>query len=199
MKKRAVLLCSLVLAMCFTFFWSAWAAQRSLADKLVRLHVIANSDSEADQALKLEVRDAVLAEAEILLADCKTQAEAQAALQDALPALEEMAIRTLEENSCGDTVSASLSRELYPKRTYESFSLPAGEYLSLRLTIGEGAGQNWWCVVFPPLCLAATTEEFDQSAAEAGFSDEELALIKEESDGVLIRFKVVEWVENLFG
>lgn len=94
-------------------------------------------------------------------------------------------------------VSAVLSYEVYPTRDYETFRLPAGQYLSLRMTIGAGAGRNWWCVVFPPLCNAATTEEFVKTAEGAGLTAEELALLTEESEGVVVRFKVIEWVEGI--
>ena len=107
-------------------------------------------------------------------------------------------------------VSAVLSYEVYPTRDYETFRLPAGQYLSLRMTIGAGEGRNWWCVMFPPLCVpaaetvvfpplcnAATTEEFAKTAEGAGLTAEELALLTEESQGVVVRFKVIEWVEGI--
>jgi len=198
MKKRTILILSLLLAMSVSALWSARRAQHMLSEKLVRLHVIANSDSEADQALKLQVRDSVLAEAERLLGACHTRAEAEAALGESLPRLEAQAGETLRAAGCPDGVKASLSLELYPHREYETFSLPAGEYLSLRLVIGEGAGRNWWCVVFPPLCLAATTEEFELTAAEAGLTEDEIAIIREESGETVVRFKMLEWVNELF-
>ena len=199
MKKSGILLLSLLLAGCITMLWSAHRAQMAMAEKLVRLHVLANSDSEEDQRLKLNVRDAVLAAAESALDDCADREQAEAALRQMLPELEQAAEETLTLHGSDAAVSAVLSRELYPKRTYDTFSLPAGEYLSLRVVIGEGAGRNWWCVVYPPLCLAATTEEVAQSAAQAGFNGEEIALITSEEGGAVVRFKLWEWLKNRIG
>ena len=176
--------CSLVMALCVTVAWGAHQAQRQLAEKMIRLHVIANSDSEADQALKLPVRDAILAEAEEQLGA-------------ALGRMTAIAEATVAQAGYDYEVSAVLSYEVYPTRDYETFRLPAGQYLSLRMTIGAGAGRNWWCVVFPPLCNAATTEEFVKTAEGAGLTAEELALLTEESEGVVVRFKVIEWVEGI--
>ena len=175
---------SLAVGLCATAVWGAHRTQERLAEKLIRLHVIANSDSEADQALKIQVRDAILREAEEQLG---------AALDRMAAAAEE----TVARAGYAYPVSAALSFERYPTREYASFKLPAGRYLSLRITIGAGEGRNWWCVVFPPLCSAATTEEFSQTAQAAGLTAEELALLTEESQGYVVRFKVIEWVEEL--
>ncbi len=197
MKKRWIVMLSLVTALCATAAWSAHQSQRQLAEKMIRLHVIANSDSAADQALKLEVRDAILQRAEEILTDCEDMTEAEETLSALLPELEEIAAETVSEAGFYYAVSADLSLERYPARTYDSFSLPAGSYLSLRLTIGAGEGKNWWCVVFPPLCNAATTEEFTDSAEAAGLTEEEVALITQESEGYVVRFKLIDWVESL--
>ncbi|MCI9514539.1 MAG: stage II sporulation protein R [Oscillospiraceae bacterium] len=189
--------CSLVMALCVTVAWGAHQAQRQLAEKMIRLHVIANSDSEADQALKLRVRDAILAEAEEILTACADLPEAEAQLGAALERMTAIAEATVAQAGYDYEVSAVLSYEVYPTRDYETFRLPAGQYLSLRMTIGAGAGRNWWCVVFPPLCNAATTEEFVKTAEGAGLTAEELALLTEESEGVVVRFKVIEWVEGI--
>ena len=194
MKRCAILALALLAGVSMTAVWGAHRTQRQLAEKMIRLHVIANSDGAEDQALKLKVRDAVLDQAEAILTESRDMAEAGAALEAALPALEETAEQAVRENGADYQVSAQLSWEIYPTRTYESFRLPAGEYLSLRIQIGAAAGQNWWCVVFPPLCRAATVEEFAQSAAQAGLSPSDVTLITEESGGVELRFKVVDWV-----
>jgi len=199
MKKSGILLIALLLAGCVTVLWSAHRAQLAMAEKLVRLHVLANSDSEEDQQLKLQVRDAVLAAAQEALDDCTDREQAEAVLQRMLPELERSAEETLSLYGSDAAVSAVLSREMYPKRTYDTFALPAGEYLSLRVVIGEGAGRNWWCVVYPPLCLAATTEDVAQSAAQAGFDEEEIALITAEEGGVAVRFKLLDWLKNWIG
>ena len=194
MKKWMIIALTLLLGVSATGIWSAHQTQRQLAEKMIRLHVIANSDGEEDQALKLEVRDAVLAQAEAILKASRDMAEAKAALEEALPTLEQTAEDAVRENGADYRVSAQLSWEVYPAREYESFRLPAGEYLSLRVLIGAAEGRNWWCVVFPPLCQAVTTEEFDDSAEQAGLSPEEVALITGESGDVQLRFKLVDWV-----
>ncbi len=188
---------SLAVGLCATAVWGAHRTQERLAEKLIRLHVIANSDSEADQALKIQVRDAILREAEEILTVCADLDEAEEQLGAALDRMAAAAEETVARAGYAYPVSAALSFERYPTREYASFKLPAGRYLSLRITIGAGEGRNWWCVVFPPLCSAATTEEFSQTAQAAGLTAEELALLTEESQGYVVRFKVIEWVEEL--
>lgn len=194
MKKWMIFGLALLLGASATGIWNAHQTQRQLAEKMIRLHVIANSDDTEDQALKLQVRDAILEQAEAILRASQDMAEAKAALEEALPALEQTAADTIQANGADYPVSAQLSWEIYPAREYESFRLPAGEYLSLRVLIGAAAGQNWWCVVFPPLCRAATVEEFDDSAERAGLSSSEVELITGESSEVQLRFKLVDWV-----
>ena len=130
----------------------ALRTQTRLADRVVRLHVLANSDGEEDQALKLLVRDRVLAQATELLTQAKDRTEAETLLREELPELEALAVRELRANGCAYPVTAELTDTEFPTREYDGFTLPAGEYLALRVVIGEGAGRNWWCVVFPPLC-----------------------------------------------
>lgn len=171
----------------------ALRTQDTLADKVVRLHVLANSDSPADQALKLQVRDVVLERATELLKQSADRGEAETLLRNELPELERLAEQEIRANGYGYAVSAELTTTEFPTREYEGFTLPAGEYLALRILIGEGAGQNWWCVVFPPLCTAASAET---AAMAAGFSEEEVSLITEE-DGYVLKFKTVELWESL--
>ena len=189
MKKRTYKLktweLALLMALCVTFAWGLWAerTQDALAAKLVRLHVIANSDTPEDQAAKLALRDQVLAVLSPALADCRTQAEAAAVIEANRPALEAL----------GD-VTVELSPEYYPTRVYDTFSLPAGEYLSLRVSMGEARGRNWWCVVFPPLCVEALAEETEETFA--ALTREETGLITGE-EGYVLRFRVVDWWETL--
>lgn len=165
----------------------------AVAGKVLRFHVLAASDAPADQARKLMVRDAVLAELSSL-PDCATAQEAAAALAPRLDHLEALAESVLTDNGGYQPVTAALVRESFPQRSYEEFTLPAGTYAALRLSIGPGAGRNWWCVVFPPLCMAAVEEE-DADEAYAVFSEEEKRLIT--GEGRVIRFKLLEWLEDL--
>ena len=169
--------------------------QSALAERVVRLHVLANSDSEADQALKLTVRDAVLAETEVLLDGAETREDAAGILETQLPHLRQVAERTLAERGSADPVEVRLETAEFPTKTYDGFALPAGEYLALRVLIGEAAGQNWWCVVFPPLCTAAAAE-MGETAVAAGMSGEQVRLITEE-EGYVLKFKCVELWQQL--
>ena len=176
----------------------AWAlnTQRDLADRVVRLHVLANSDSEEDQALKLLVRDSVLERATALLEQTESRAEAEALLRESLPELETIAEETVRANGYSYAVTAELEDTSFPTKEYDGFSLPAGEYLALRILIGEGAGQNWWCVVFPPLCTAASAD-VPETALAAGFTEDQVGLMTEEDSGYVLKFKAVEWWEQL--
>lgn len=181
---------SLLLALCITLCIGAWATkqQKGLAEKMIRLHVIAASDSPEDQALKLAVRDRVLEAVTPDIDGIQNRAEAEEILNAKLKDLEMIAAETAI--SRGEQVSAvaTLDYEAYPTREYESFSLPAGEYLSLRIVLDEGEGQNWWCVVFPPLCMATAEEEI---APVAGLDEKDISLITEE-EGYVLKFKVLE-------
>ena len=199
MYIRKVCILSLLCALICTGVWASEAHQnqRQLAEKLIRLHVLANSDREEDQALKLQVRDSILWRAEEILRAADGMEEAKTDLEAALPELEALAEATVAAEGYAYPVQASLTWETYPTRVYDTFTLPAGEYLSLRLIIGEGAGHNWWCVVYPPLCNAASQEDFTGAAEEAGLTEEEVSLISGESRGYTVRFKSIEWVEGL--
>ena len=153
-------------------------AQGALADKVLRLHVLANSDSQADQALKLRVRDAVLERTEGLLAGAGDRAEAEALLAARLPDLAAAGADAVGAAGYGYPVTVSLEDNCwFPTRVYEDFALPAGRYTALRVEIGAGAGRNWWCVVFPPLCLGSVSETAEETAAQAGLTEREVALL----------------------
>ena len=174
---------ALLLALCVTLLAGLWAdrTERHLADQLVRLHVVANSDSPEDQAEKLRLRDRALAVLAPLLADCGDRNEAVNIILSHRDELEAL----------GD-VSVSVGREYFPTRQYDTFSLPAGEYTALRLTIGRGAGQNWWCVVFPPLCTEALAEA-DSADAFLSLDEESADLIAGQDRDYDLRFRIVEW------
>ena len=182
-----------LLFLVFTALW-AQAQQTDLAEKVLRLHVVASSDTAADQALKLKVRDRVLETARPLLTESKNAAEAEAVLTENLPALTEAAQREVRSRGCSDAVTVTLEDAWFPTRTYGTVALPAGTYRALRVVIGAGEGHNWWCVVFPSLCLPAVSET---SLRTAGLSGEDIALLTEESPRYVFRFKTIEWWEEL--
>ena len=197
MKRAARWEWALLIALLVSFAWGTWAdrTQQQLSDKVLRLHVLANSDSEADQALKRKVRDSVLEAASAILADCPDRETAEQRLSAAMPEIEDAARARIAAEGRKQTVTAELRPTVFPTREYEDFTLPAGEYLALRVVLGEGEGHNWWCVVFPPLC-AETTSSLSQTAMAAGLTEEEVALITE-SDGYQLKFKAVELWEKL--
>ena len=199
MKRAARWEWALLIAILISFAWGTWAdrTQQQLSDKVLRLHVLANSDSEADQALKRKVRDSVLETASAILADCPDRETAEQRLSAALPEIEDAARARIAAEGETQAVTAELRPTAFPTREYEDFSLPAGDYLALRVVLGEGEGHNWWCVVFPPLC-AETTSSLSQTAMAAGLTEEEVALITE-SDGYQLKFKAVELWEKLMG
>lgn len=195
-KKIKVWEVSLLIGLICAIILGAWAqkSQKELSDKLLRLHVVANSDSELDQALKLSVRDRILEMSQPLISDTKNAEEAANTLVSNLPYIIEQAQDEVRELGYDYDVTAEIKSEQFPTRNYEGFSLPAGEYRALRVTIGEGEGRNWWCVVFPPLC--SQYGEFSEAAKLAGLTDDEIALISD-SDGVQFKFKCIEIFEKL--
>lgn len=169
-KLRNIGLLAALLA--FSGFLFGVAEQGALLhENLIRLHVVANSDSEADQAVKLRVRDAITDYLAPVLAGFESREEAEEYLQAHLPDLQKIANEVLARLGSRDTAVVTLALEEFPKRIYDTFSLPSGVYESLRIRIGDAQGQNWWCVVFPQLCLPATSEGFDVTAAAAGFPE----------------------------
>ena len=189
---------ALLLAFAFTALWGAASArqQEELAEKMVRLHVIAQSDSESDQAVKLMVRDNVLSFTQGLMKGVSGVDAAEKVIEDHLGDIRRIANATLAESGCDYTAEAEVKVTEFPEKTYDSFALPGGKYLALRILLGEAKGKNWWCVVYPPLCTASAVA-WEETAEQAGLSGEEIALMKRESTGYEIRFKVVELWQKL--
>lgn len=167
MGKR-IGICLLLVAVCWTV--GIVRDRAFLNRELIRLHVVANSDSDEDQAVKLRVRDAVL---DSIRSDLKMVGDvnqAKAYLRENLPKIQAAANRTLEAAGVDAQAVVTLEKEAFDIRRYDTFSLPAGVYESLRIVIGEGAGKNWWCVAFPELCLGAVGTDFCETAQAAGMS-----------------------------
>ena len=167
-------------------------------ESTVRLHVLANSDSEGDQALKLKVRDAILE-----------------TMQDWEPSSKEDALEKIEKNqaslcSIAETViknegydyevEIKVGKELYPTRYYEDFALPSGEYTSVRVVIGKGQGQNWWCVLYPPLCTNSAVKYDEDACLEVGLTKNQYDLItSNESGKYKVKFRLLELASEVFG
>lgn len=174
--------------------------QAALSDKVIRLHVIANSDSAEDQALKLAVRDRILAESADLFAAGYTVDEAAAAIAARLPDLERAGAETVQAQGYAYPVTASLEESVwFPTKQYADFALPQGDYTALRLVIGAGGGKNWWCVVFPPLCLGSVTETVEEASATGTLTEGDVALMTGETEGYVVKFKAIELWEEFKG
>ena len=193
-KRAAALVLLIVSALTVSGCAALQAQQQRMSEKIIRLHVVANSDSDVDQAVKLRVRDAVLREAQNVLSDAS---DAKQAIAAQLPALEAAANAELRRQGSGDTACVSFRRELFPTRDYDTFSLPSGVYQSLRVTIGEGAGHNWWCVIFPSLCVPATADGFADAAAAGSFSDAEIGLMTRANGAYTVKFRSLELLQAL--
>lgn len=189
---RRVLALFLACLVC-TALW-AEATQVRLASQVIRLHVLANSDSEEDQALKLEVRDRVLETTSALLAG-ETEPQAAAVLLDQhLEDIAQTAAQEISAQGHDDRVEVRLEQTWFPTRQYQGISLPAGNYLALRVLIGAAEGHNWWCVVFPNLCLPAVSER----ALEAStLTPGQISLLQEEETSYVFRFKTLEFWQSL--
>lgn len=176
----------------------SWAMYRQtqLASRLIRLHVVANSDSDADQALKLEVRDAVLRACALVLEEAEDRSGAWKQLTGELPMLAEAGSQTVSAAGYSYPVTVKMEYTAFPRTEYEDFSLPAGRYQALRVEIGEAEGHNWWCVIFPSLCLEPVSELSETAMAE-GLTEEDISLITQKEEGYELRFRCIELWEEL--
>ena len=168
MVKKGKRILLLIFVVVCVWFGGLLADKQQLRQDLLRLHVVGASDSAADQSVKLQVRDAILGSLQEGLEDLTDLEQAVEYVEEMLPKLKTVADQVLEEAGFSQRVSISLTAEEFPTREYDTFSLPSGVYQALRVVIGEGEGQNWWCVVFPKLCMSAASEEFREVS---GFSD----------------------------
>lgn len=193
-KRRLLgraLVCGFVLAALCSFFPFA-AACGQLPRDVVRLHVVANSNGAEDQAVKLLVRDAVLEEAARWYQGAGSMEEASSRLCTHLQSIAGAARQVLGEQGMGYSATAQMTEMYFPTRDYGDFRLPAGRYRTLRVTLGEGAGKNWWCVVFPSLCLPAATQEEALLTLPEGERQ-----VVEGGQGVQVKLKAVELWESL--
>jgi stage II sporulation protein R len=163
---------------------------------LIRLHVLANSDTEADQALKYMVKDAIVREMAAKFSSSESIDESRDILLSSLPQVEDIARNTLGKLGSDYDVQAQYGRFFFPTKYYGSFSLPAGEYEAVKVVIGEGKGANWWCVLFPPLCFAPAEEVKDVSKVKNGYPIKTPERFKKEE--VRVSFKLVEVIKTSF-
>lgn len=175
--------------------------EEEIYDSVIRLHVLANSDGEEDQQLKLKVRDTVLAFTQEQLQGAETRDEAREVLQRQLDEIAAQATETIRAEGYPYSVRVTLGEEDYPTRNYESFCFPSGRYLSLRVMIGEASGKNWWCVLFPPLCLSAASagkQKAEEEFVSVGLTKDQYGVITETKNSKYrLRFKCMEAWEKL--
>ncbi len=184
MQRRKAMIVLVLLAL-FIFVSNMEFATQIDSDSLIRIHVLANSDSQADQALKLQVKDAVVTYLKPQLEQSCSIAESRQIIQRSLPQIEQIAQQTLQQQHSGYQVTLQYGRFDFPIKYYGSVSLPAGNYEALRILIGEGQGHNWWCVLFPPMCFT------DNDASSSGKYTDQTPEKK-----VVIKFKSAELLKK---
>lgn len=191
-SKICLTLClTLVIAACVISVAPFANTCENIRRDVLRLHVVADSDSETDQKLKLLVRDEVLKKGGELFDGTLTADEAQRVITPKTDELKAAAENVLRQNGCGNSVEITVGEEYFATRCYEDFTMPAGVYTAVRVNIGSAEGQNWWCVMFPPLCLPAASAD-----ADAFFTEDEMKVVSS-SPEYEPRFKIVEIIEAI--
>lgn len=194
-KKRWIKAVSGALVICLTLsVCQLHGTCESVREDVVRLHILANSDSAEDQALKLKVRDAILEASADWQEVASTPEEALALAESRLPQIQAVAQEVMAAEGYTYPVRAEVCRMYFTTRQYDTVTLPAGQYDAVRISIGEAEGQNWWCVMYPPLCVGAAT---NRKKATALWSDNQKKLVQGDSR-YAVKFKVVEWAQKIF-
>lgn len=176
-----------------------------MQDKAFRLHILANSDSASDQEIKYALRDYIITDLGYIFRSCETKDETVMLASRDLPLISERANEFLEHSGCNYRAKCTVEKCSFPTRRYGDHTLPAGEYDALRIVLGEGKGHNWWCVLFPSVCLPAAAERNDLPARE--FYEEQKVRAKMTADslavesgkGIEVKFAVYEWLREVFG
>lgn len=197
-KRKYLLEISFLILLALLFAWGTALErqQQRIADSMLRLHVVGASNSESDQQMKLQVRDAILAAANPYLQNADSLDHAKILVEAHLDELQLAADKKLEQLGSDDQATVTLSRKLFGTRNYQGFSLPGGYYDALCVTIGAGNGKNWWCVVYPQICMASSVEQQKAVAVMGGLEPQDAALITED---YTLRFKTLEIFENIMG
>ncbi len=191
-SSKKIAFCALFAATLFLALDLFPFEERKVYTELIRLHILANSDSDEDIALKYVVRDEILKESESIFSVYEDSAQAKANMEKTGEKIESVANRVLKENGKSYRAKAVWGRETYPEREYDGISLPAGEYYSLRILLGEGEGENWWCVLFPPLCLGASKAK--ESFEDVGIEGDSFKTFTETTVKYKFKFKLLEWI-----
>lgn len=188
-------ICCGVVISCLVSMTGFFESCRKIEDSVFRLHIIANSDSAEDQALKLRVRDEITEYTSALFRDCKSKEESMQAARDNISAIRTVAQNVVDREGTGQQVEAYVTNMSFDTRCYEDFTLPAGKYDALRIVIGEGRGHNWWCVLYPAVCVPSACENIGSA-----LDDRENEIVTD-SDRYVVKFRIVEafeWLRSLF-
>ena len=200
----AVLLATLFTMFCMVAGTKAYSdkMQQAIASKVIRFHVLANSDSLEDQNLKLSVRDAILQELGAELQQCATKEETEIFLKNSFDRIQKTALAEIKKQGYEYDIKVSLEKTIFPLKTYGEFSFPAGMYDALRVEIGTGKGQNWWCVMYPNMCFSGSVYEVVDEAAESSLKEVLSAEEYEEvfsSGNYRVRFRYLDFLNELCG
>lgn len=203
-KLKMILILSILLFIYTSICALSYAQSVSsdLCNSVFRLHVLANSNSDEDQKLKYIVRDNLLKYMNEICINCKNKEEAINLVHQNEGKFKEIALNTIQEQGYSYDVNINIGNFEFPTKTYGDISLPAGYYDALRIEIGEAKGQNWWCVMFPPLCFVdissgVVPEESKEIIKENLSTEEEFALVSEKSsDDIQFKFKLIEFFAN---
>ena len=202
-KLKAVIILSILLFLYTTICAISYAENVStdIAESVFRLHILANSDSKEDQELKIKVRNSLLDYMNSLCSNCKSKEEAITLVEQNKENFREIALNTVKENGYNYDVKINIGNFQFPTKNYGDISLPAGFYDALRVEIGEAKGQNWWCVMFPPLCFvdisSGIVPDESKKLMEDSLSEEEFALVSDSSNTeIQFKFKILEFFTN---
>ncbi len=197
--KHLISFCIAVLIAVVLLNFLPVSGESEIYSNTVRLHILANSDSAEDQEIKFKLRDVILVKLKEILKDVSTIEEALNLTEASCDELENTSEVFLNELGICAPVSVTLDKETYPTRHYDNFSLPAGIYNSLKVTINEGDGQNWWCIIFPSLCISDAVEA-EEEYVEAGFTPEQYKIIENDSaPKYKVKFKILEIISDFLG
>lgn len=198
-KKVNLFIKSICIAFVLTVLYSVIPFQaecKEISNEVLRFHILANSDSNSDQLLKLKVRDKVLEYSENIFDKATSKLEAESLVKEKLNDITKVAQNEVFANGYNYSVKTELVNMYFNTRYYDNFTMPAGKYDAIRITIGNGKGHNWWCVMYPSLCLSASMDSKEK--AEKTFTDNQCEIIENsENENIEYKFKIVEVFQNL--
>ena len=175
--------------------------QQDIAEEILRLHVVANSDSEEDQALKMEVKESIVTYLRGIMGDAKSVEEARLEIQKRLPEIEDLAREKMKMEGYDYEADAVLGKCYFPVKEYGDMTFPAGEYEALKVNLGKSAGKNWWCVMYPTLCFVDSTyqivPETSKEKLKENLTEEEYNSLLDGGDNVQYSFQFIEWIQNV--